>query len=57
MVNIYKPKFTILQKEILRYLLVKAGMTFNARGLARPLNRTQAGIVKALPKLEKENFD
>ncbi|GBE19880.1 nucleotidyltransferase domain protein [archaeon BMS3Abin17] len=56
MVNIYEPQLTILQQGILRYLFIKAGMTFNARGLARPLNRTQAGIIKALPKLEKEGL-
>lgn len=56
MVNMYKPKFSLLQQEILRYLFIKAGMSFNARGLARPLNRTQAGIVKVLPELEKEDL-
>lgn len=56
MVNIYKSKFTLLQQEILRYLFVKAGASFNARGLARPLERTQAGIIKALPKLAKEDL-
>lgn len=56
MVNIYKPEFSLLQQEILNYLLVKAGVSFNARGLARPLNRTQAGIVKALPELEKQGL-
>ena len=56
MVNIYKSEFTILQQEILRYLFVKAGMSFNARGLARPLERTQAGVIKALPELEKEGL-
>ena len=56
MVNIYKSEFTLLQQEILRYLFVKAGMSFNARGLARPLERTQAGIIKALPELEKEGL-
>ncbi len=55
MVNIYKSEFTLLQQEILRCLFVKAGMSFNARGLARPLDRTQAGIVKALPGLEKKS--
>ena len=56
MVNIYRPKFTVLQQEIIRYLIIKAGASFNARGLARPLNRTQAGIVKTLPELEKEGL-
>lgn len=53
MVNIYKPQFSLLQQEILRYLMVHTGKSFNARGLARPLNRTQAGIIKAIPGLEK----
>ena len=56
MVNIYKPEFSLLQQEILRYLFIKAGVTFNARGLARHLNRTQAGIVKVLPELEKQGL-
>lgn len=53
MVNIYKIQFSVFQQEILRFLCIKAGKDFNARGLARPLNRTQAGIIKALPELEK----
>lgn len=53
MVNIYKPKFSLLQQEILRYLFVNAGKSFNARELAKPLNRTQVGVTKALPILEK----
>jgi len=53
MVNIYKPKFSLLQQEILRYLMVHTGKSFNARGLAKPLNRTQAGIIKSIPELEK----
>jgi len=56
MVNIYKPEFSILQQEILRYLFVKAGESFNARGLAKSLERTQAGIAKALPKLERSDL-
>ncbi len=56
MVNMYKSEFSLLQQEILNYLIIKAGMNFNARGLARPLNRTQAGIVKALPNLEKQDL-
>lgn len=56
MVNMYKLKFTILQQEILRFLFIKAGMSFNARGLARCLKVSQPAIMKALPALEKENF-
>jgi predicted nucleotidyltransferase len=56
MINISKPQFTLLQQEILTCLIIKAGASFNARGLAKSLNRTQAGIVKALPELEKEKL-
>jgi predicted nucleotidyltransferase len=56
MVNLYKSEFTLLQQEILRFLFMKAGMSFNARRLSKPLNRTPAGIVKALPELEKEEL-
>ena len=56
MVNIYKLQFSLLQQEILRYLIVHVGKSFNARGLAKPLNRTQAGIIKAIPELEKSGL-
>ncbi|OGJ17909.1 hypothetical protein A3K73_02790 [Candidatus Pacearchaeota archaeon RBG_13_36_9] len=56
MVNIYKPKFSLLQQEILSYLMAHAGKSFNARGLACPLSRTQAGIIKAIPELEKSGL-
>ncbi len=56
MVDIYKLKFTILQLEILRFLFVKAGATFNARGVARPLKVSQTAISKALPLLETKGF-
>lgn len=56
MVNIYKPEFSLLQQEILSYLMTHTGKSFNARGLARPLNRTQAGIIKAIPELEKSGL-
>jgi len=56
MINRYKPQFTILQQEILRYLFIKTGKSFNARALGKALDRTQAGIAKALPELEKEDL-
>ncbi|PIN95067.1 hypothetical protein COU53_01045 [Candidatus Pacearchaeota archaeon CG10_big_fil_rev_8_21_14_0_10_30_48] len=56
MVKVYKLEFTLLQQEILKYLFVKSGKSFNARGLAIPLERTQAGIIKALPELEKKEL-
>ena len=56
MVNIYKSQFSLLQQEILSYLMAHAGKSFNARGVAKPLGRTQAGIIKAIPELEKANL-
>jgi predicted nucleotidyltransferase len=56
MVNLYKPQFSLLQQEILSYLMAHTGKSFNARGLAKPLDRTQAGIIKAIPELEKSGL-
>ena len=56
MVNIYKLKLTILQQEIMRFLALNAGKEFNARGLALALEVSQPAIMKALPKLEEEEF-
>ena len=52
----YKLKLTILQEEILRFLFVNAGDTFNARGIAIPLDVSQPAVAKALPRLEKLGF-
>jgi predicted nucleotidyltransferase len=56
MVNIYKVKLTNLQQEILRLLFVKAGISINARGIARSLGVSSPAVSKALPNLEKENL-
>ena len=56
MVNIYKSKLTILQQEILRLLFVKAGALLNQRNIASLLDVTPPAVMKALPKLEKENL-
>lgn len=53
MINIYKLKLTILQQEILRLFFIKAGMSLNARGVARILEVSQPAVSKALPKLEE----
>ncbi len=52
----YKLEFTTLQQEILSYLFIKSGMSFNARGLARPLQVSPTGISKSLKKLESEGL-
>lgn len=54
--DIYKQKFTILQQEILRFLYIKTGLTFNSRELARQLHVSATAIIKSLPKLEKERM-
>ena len=56
MVDIYKVKFTVLQQEILLFLYVNAGKSFNALGLAKSLEVSQTAIAKALPSLEKEGL-
>lgn len=56
MINIYKVKLTILQQEILRFLFIKAGISFNARNLAKNLNVSPTAISKSLSLLEKENL-
>ncbi len=56
MVNIYKLKLTCLQQEILRYLYINAGKSFNARNIAVGLEVSQPAISKALPQLEKEGY-
>jgi len=52
----YKLKFTRLQNEIIRYLSIRSGMSFNLRGLARPLNVSLTAVSKALKLLERENL-
>jgi predicted nucleotidyltransferase len=56
MVNIYKLKLTNLQQEIIRLLFIKTGMTLNQRGVARILEVSPPAVMKALPKLEKEEL-
>ncbi|MFA4887272.1 MAG: nucleotidyltransferase domain-containing protein [Candidatus Nanoarchaeia archaeon] len=56
MVNTTKLKLTILQQEILRYLFIKTGTSFNALHLAKALHVSQPAISKALPNLEKNNL-
>lgn len=51
--DMYKLKFTRLQNGILRYLMIKSGMSFNLRGLARALNVSLTAVSKALKGLEE----
>jgi predicted nucleotidyltransferase len=54
--DMYKLKWTVLQKEIFRFLSIRAGQSFNLRGLAKFLNVSPTAVSKSLPKLEKENL-
>ena len=54
--DIYKLKFTRLQNEILRFLCIKSGMSFNLRGLANHLKVSLTAVSKALKLLEKEEL-
>lgn len=56
MVNIYKLKFTNLQIQILYFLCLRAGKTFNINRLSLKLDVSQPAIFKALLFLEKEQF-
>lgn len=56
MVNIYEPRFTSLQENILRYLFVKCGSPVNALRLAKDLNVTPPAISKALPRLKEKDL-
>ncbi|MFT4303460.1 MAG: nucleotidyltransferase domain-containing protein [Candidatus Woesearchaeota archaeon] len=56
MVNITKQNLTSLQQQILRVLYKKAGITLNQRQIAKQLNVSSVGVLKALPILEKLNY-
>jgi predicted nucleotidyltransferase len=54
--DIYKLKFTRLQQEILRFLFLYAGKSFNKRALSKKLDVSPTAISNALENLEKENL-
>ncbi len=54
--DIYKIKFSVLQQEILRFLFMNNGLSFNQRSLAKNLAVSPTGIAKSLPLLEKEGL-
>ena len=56
MINIYKPKLTILQQRIFRLLCMRTGIFLNAHRISQVLQVSQAGVSKALPLLEKEGL-
>lgn len=54
--EIYKEKFTSLQREIMRFLFVYSGRDFNQRQIAMGLGASSTAIANSLPKLEKEDM-
>lgn len=54
--EIYKEKFTSLEREILRFLFVYSGQGFNQRQIALGLEVSSTAIANSISKLEKENL-
>jgi len=54
--DVYKLKFTRLQNEILRFLSIKSGESFNQRSIALALGVSPTAISKALELLEEESL-
>jgi len=54
--DIYKLKFTILQQEILNYLIIYAGESFSGRKLARALKVSPTAILNSIKLLKKMNL-
>ena len=56
MVEGFKLKFTLLQREILEFLFANSGKSFNQRNLASNLGVSSTAIAKSLDKLEREKL-
>ena len=54
--EIFKPKFKLLQQKILSFLAIKTGKSFNALDLAKALAVSPTAIIKSLSQLEKEGL-
>ena len=54
--DIYKEKFTSLQKEILRFLFTRPEKSFNQRRLAKNIKVSPTAVSKSLELLKKENL-
>ncbi|MBI4162366.1 MAG: nucleotidyltransferase domain-containing protein [Candidatus Aenigmarchaeota archaeon] len=56
MIYMYKLNFTKLQQEIMRFLFMNAGESFNARNLALHIKVSQPAIAKSLPLLQNHGI-
>lgn len=54
--EIFKPKFTLLQQSILSFLAMEAGNSFNALELSNYLKVSSTAIIKSLDLLKKEEL-
>lgn len=54
--DIYKEKFTRLEKEILNFLFVNSGKTFNQRAIALSLKVSPTAIANSIKNLKKTNL-
>ena len=54
--DLYKLEFTVLQQEIVRFLCVKAGTSYNQRQLARALRVSPTAVSKSLPRLARSGL-
>jgi predicted nucleotidyltransferase len=54
--DIYKLKFTSLQHEILRFLFIKSGMSFNARAISKSLKVSPTAVGKSLQALQENGL-
>jgi len=52
--EIFKPKFTLLQQTILRFLAINTQKSFNALELSKELKVSPTAIIKSLHALEQE---
>ena len=54
--DIYKEKFTRLEREIIKFLCIKAGNSYNQREIALALKVSPTAVANSLKNLEKEEI-
>lgn len=54
--ELFKPKFTLLQQGLLRFLAMHIGKSFNALELSTSLGVSPTAVIKSLAKLKNEGL-
>jgi predicted nucleotidyltransferase len=54
--EIYKEKFTKLEREIIKFLCINAGNSYNQREIALALKVSPTAVANSLKNLEKQNI-